>query len=95
MEDFNALWEIDKHYLRKEDLLFPYLEKYGITAPPKVMWGVPEHCEKSVPVQSHLLCDIPSIESSEPLLKHIRSTASIATGIIDNMNPYQKTIPPY
>ncbi|TDT63357.1 DUF438 domain-containing protein [Fonticella tunisiensis] len=40
IEDFNALWDIDKHYSRKENLLFPYLEKYGITAPPKVMWGV-------------------------------------------------------
>lgn len=40
LEDFKALWEVDKHYLRKENLLFPYLEKYGITAPPKVMWGV-------------------------------------------------------
>jgi DUF438 domain-containing protein len=39
-DDFNRLWEIDKHYLRKENLLFPYMEKYGITAPPKVMWGV-------------------------------------------------------
>lgn len=37
---FNRLWELDKHYSRKENLLFPYLEKYGITAPPKVMWGV-------------------------------------------------------
>lgn len=37
---FDQLWEIDKHYTRKEILLFPYLEKYGITAPPKVMWGV-------------------------------------------------------
>ncbi|MGI5899125.1 MAG: DUF438 domain-containing protein [Christensenellales bacterium] len=32
--------EIDLHYSKKENLLFPYLEKYGITAPPKVMWGV-------------------------------------------------------
>lgn len=39
-EDFNLLWEINKHYLRKENLLFPFMEKYGITAPPKVMWGV-------------------------------------------------------
>lgn len=39
LEDFNPLWEIDKHYSRKENLLFPYMEKYGITAPPKVMWG--------------------------------------------------------
>ena len=34
------LADIDKHYGRKENLLFPYLEKYEITAPPKVMWGV-------------------------------------------------------
>jgi DUF438 domain-containing protein len=35
----NALADVDKHYLRKEHLLFPYLEKHGITAPPKVMWA--------------------------------------------------------
>jgi hypothetical protein len=31
---------IDGHYKRKEYLVFPFLEKAGITAPPKVMWGV-------------------------------------------------------
>lgn len=31
---------VDGHYKRKEFLLFPFLEKAGITAPPKVMWGV-------------------------------------------------------
>ncbi len=36
---FNSLWDVDKHYRRKENLLFPYLEKYGITGPPHVMWG--------------------------------------------------------
>jgi len=36
---FNNLLEVDKHYRRKENLLFPYLEKYGITGPPTVMWG--------------------------------------------------------
>lgn len=40
LEAVTRLWELDKHYLRKENLLFPYMEKYGITAPPKVMWGV-------------------------------------------------------
>lgn len=34
------LWEIDKHYLRKENSIFSLMEKHGITAPPKVMWGV-------------------------------------------------------
>ena len=36
---FNSLMDVDKHYLRKENLLFPYLEKHEITGPPKVMWG--------------------------------------------------------
>lgn len=36
----DALRGIETHYARKENLLFPYMEKYGITAPPKVMWGV-------------------------------------------------------
>jgi uncharacterized protein len=35
----NALMDVDKHYLRKEYLVFPYLESKGITGPPKVMWG--------------------------------------------------------
>lgn len=36
---FNDLMDVDKHYQRKEQLIFPYLEKEGITGPPKVMWG--------------------------------------------------------
>ena len=40
LADVNLLWDIDKHYSRKENLIFPYLERYNITAPPQVMWGV-------------------------------------------------------
>ena len=40
LEEVNLLLDIDKHYSRKENIFFPYMEKYGITAPPKVMWGV-------------------------------------------------------
>lgn len=47
-EAFQKLWEIDKHYSRKENLLFPYLEKYGITAPPKVMWGVDDEIRADI-----------------------------------------------
>lgn len=36
---FNNLYDVDKLYQRKEYLLFPFLEKQGITGPPKVMWG--------------------------------------------------------
>jgi DUF438 domain-containing protein len=36
---FNALTDVDKHYRRKENLLFAFLEKHGVTGPPSVMWG--------------------------------------------------------
>lgn len=36
---FNKLMDVDKHYKRKEYLVFPFLERYEITGPPKVMWG--------------------------------------------------------
>ncbi|MGC8893760.1 MAG: DUF438 domain-containing protein [candidate division WOR-3 bacterium] len=49
---------LDQHYTRKENVLFPLLEKHGITAPPQVMWavhdeiramlrGAKEHLEKN------------------------------------------------
>lgn len=34
-EDFT---DSEKHYLREENVLFPYLEKHEITEPPAVMW---------------------------------------------------------
>ncbi len=39
-ESLRKLTAIDCHYVKKENLFFPYMEQYGITAPPKVMWGV-------------------------------------------------------
>jgi uncharacterized protein len=52
---FNELWDIDKHYSRKENLIFPYLEKYGITAPPKVMWGVDDEIRNGIKEVKRLL----------------------------------------
>lgn len=48
LEEYTKLYEVDKHYLRKENLLFPFLEKYGITAPPKVMWGVDNEIREDI-----------------------------------------------
>ncbi len=56
-EDFKTLWEIDKHYSRKENLLFPFMEKYGITAPPKVMWGVDDEIRAAIKEVRRFLAD--------------------------------------
>lgn len=42
------LLQIDKHYARKETLIFSYMEKYGISAPPKVMWGVDDDIREMI-----------------------------------------------
>ncbi|MFW6122257.1 MAG: DUF438 domain-containing protein, partial [Petrotogales bacterium] len=40
VETVNKLAEIDKHYLRKENQLFPILEKHNVTGPTQVMWAI-------------------------------------------------------
>lgn len=45
---FEKLSEIDLHYSKKENLMFPYLEKYGTTAPPQVMWGVDDEIRAAI-----------------------------------------------
>ncbi|MDB6353166.1 DUF438 domain-containing protein [Trichococcus sp. K1Tr] len=40
LKQLDILWGFDKHYARKEYVIFPIMERYGMTAPPKVMWGV-------------------------------------------------------
>lgn len=47
-EGIEELLKVTVHYKRKENLLFPYMEKYGITAPPKVMWGVDDEIRDAI-----------------------------------------------
>lgn len=48
LEDLSLLLDVDKHYSRKENLLFPYLEKYGIYGPTKVMWGIDDNIRDAI-----------------------------------------------
>jgi len=57
VKNMEYLAEVDKHYLKKENLFFPYMEKYGITAPPKVMWGVDDEIRADLKEVRSLLED--------------------------------------
>ncbi len=61
---FETLWEIDKHYSRKENLVFPIMEKHGITAPPKVMWGVDDEIRDAIKETRRLLAGDTSSKDS-------------------------------
>ncbi|MFZ7946814.1 MULTISPECIES: DUF438 domain-containing protein [Bacillaceae] len=48
LEDINLLLDIDKHYSRKENLIFPYLEKYGIYGPTTNMWRIDDFIRDAI-----------------------------------------------
>ncbi len=54
------LRSIEKHYSRKENILFPYLETKGFEGPSQVMWGV----DNDIRAQIKLFID--GINDSEP-----------------------------
>jgi len=75
---FERLSEVSKHYARKENLLFPPLEKQGITSVPKVMWGVDNEIRKSL---KNIIAELKSPNGiNEELLAEINKTL---TRIID------------
>jgi uncharacterized protein len=46
--DINLLLDVDKHYSRKENLIFPYLEKYGIYGPTNNMWRIDDFIRDAI-----------------------------------------------
>jgi hypothetical protein len=74
------------HYLRKEYLVFPYLEKAGIGGPPKVMWGVHDEIRAKIAAAAELLDNAAELDAEqlglvaetvlEPMLEQIESMTS-------------------
>lgn len=62
---FNNLSDVEKHYKRKEYLLFPFLEKAGITGPPKVMWGKHDETRALLNAAHEALSPKESVSSEE------------------------------
>ena len=66
------LAEVDKHYARKENLLFPYLEKYGISGPGQVMWGKDDEVRELLKALREALAeDDASVEEWRQVAQHI------------------------
>ena len=81
---FNSLMDVDKHYRRKENLLFPFLEKYGITGPPKVMWGKHDETRDLLKKALHSL-DLPATAPDMMKMKidlHLKPAAKAISDMI-------------
>ncbi|WP_232695500.1 DUF438 domain-containing protein [Brevibacillus daliensis] len=80
IEDVNLLLDVDKHYSRKENLLFPYLEKYGIYGPTKVMWGLDDLIRAMIKELKGYLIRYDG--NREPILHSIELVTKEVTGMI-------------
>ncbi|MDY0052923.1 MAG: hemerythrin domain-containing protein, partial [Aliarcobacter sp.] len=47
---FNQISQVEKHFSRKENQLFPYLEKYGWTSPSQGMWAFHDQIRAEIKV---------------------------------------------
>ena len=80
----NALMDVDKHYMRKENLLFPFLEKKNITGPPKVMWA--KHDETRDKLKAAIeACNAETISDSDDLQTAIEFLFKPASDAVSDM----------
>lgn len=66
------LAHVEGHYLRKEYLLFPFLEKAGIVGPPKVMWRLHDEIREQLEAASAAVAGVAEAMGDELVL--IRDT---------------------
>jgi DUF438 domain-containing protein len=75
-ERLRELREYGRHYLRKENILFPYLEKHNFTGPSSVMWAIHDDVRAGWKKLDELLVGDPDkasvAEVFEPLATAIR-----------------------
>lgn len=86
----NELMDVDKHYQRKENLLFPFLEQHGITGPPKVMWAKDDEARDLLKKLQEAL----SLEIASPreLLAILRDVAEPTLAALEEMGRKESRI---
>jgi len=80
----NELMDIDKHYQRKEHVLFSFLEKHGITGPSKVMWAKDDDIRASLKRMNQ------AVHGCAPIVPECKKLA--ATSVLPALAPVEEMI---
>jgi DUF438 domain-containing protein len=75
-----ALRAFERHYLRKENILFPYLEQHSFTGPSAVMWAIHDDIRAGWRTLDELLSTRPG------------SPEALAQGVQDTLPPLSEAI---
>lgn len=79
-QELTDLQTIGKHYARKEISIFPLMTKYGITAPPQVMWGVDDDIRGWI--KDALACAMAERPDVQELSRKVKQAAKEVTEMI-------------
>ena len=68
-KQMRILGQFKKHYDRKEEVIFPIMERYGHDAPPKVMWGVDDEIRDLYDQSLNSMEKLPNINLDDVKMK--------------------------
>jgi len=81
----NDLMDIEKHYQRKEHLLFSCLERHGITGPGKVMWAKDDEVRASLKALGKAVAAAAAGSAARDLRAAVESAARAAALGVEGM----------
>ncbi len=90
----NNLMDVEKHYRRKENLLFPYFEKNNLPGPPAVMWGKHDEVREMLKTTLEGLQEVAQFSASEAVGFNQFSVAMVLDGIDDMIYKEEKILFP-
>ncbi len=90
----NNLMDADKHYRRKEYLLFPYFEKNDLPGPPMVMWGKHDEIRTTLRETIAGLQEIETITAAEARAYYLFTIAPALEAVDDMVYKEEKILYP-
>ncbi len=90
----NDLMDVEKHYRRKENLLFPYFEKNNLPGPPSVMWGKHDEVREMLKTTLGGLQEVSQFTAGEANGFNQFSVAMVLDGIDDMIYKEEKILFP-
>jgi DUF438 domain-containing protein len=90
----NNLMDVDKHYRRKENLLFPYFEKNNLPGPPAVMWGKHDEVREMLRTALEGLQEVSGFSASEASAFYQFSISMVLDAVDDMIYKEEKILFP-
>ena len=93
-QQLNNLMDVEKHYRRKENLLFPYFEKNNLPGPPAVMWGKHDEVRELLKISLEGLQEVSGFTAAEAIAFNQFSVSMVLDGIDDMIYKEEKILFP-